>query len=75
MLHRFTLLEAVLGPKGADALKVEGRKCKAEQDGGFHPTEDSEEPRFRSTKEPLSAAFTDSTTWRLPIEVRQAVVP
>ena len=32
-------------------------------------------PRVRSTKEPLSAAFTDSTTWRLPMEIRHAVVP
>jgi len=44
MLHQFALSEAVLGPKGADALKVEGRKGEAEQDGSLHPAEDSEEP-------------------------------
>ena len=32
-------------------------------------------PRAKSTKAPLSAALTDSTTWRRPIEMRQAVVP
>jgi len=37
LLHGFVLSEAVLGPKGADALKVECRKCEPEQDGCFYP--------------------------------------
>jgi len=65
----------MLGPKRADALEIEGRKGESEEDGHLHPPKDSEEPPGQVDEGTLSAAFTDSTTWRLPMEIRHAVLP
>ena len=41
---RYTVLEAVLGPKRSDPIKVERGEREAKQDRCFHPPEDSEKP-------------------------------
>jgi hypothetical protein len=75
VLGRYAVLEAVLGPKRSNPIKVEATRVNPSRADVFTRPKTRKNPRLRSTKEPLSAAFTDSTTWRLPIEMRQAVVP
>ena len=72
---RYAVLEAVLGPNDRIRSRLNAASVKPSRTDVFTRPKTRKNPRVRSTKDPLSAALTDSTTWRLPIEMRQAVVP
>src|ERR1700677_3844163 len=78
-LHRgmfMKMLTLVLGAQGSDPIKVVGRDRWAQQDWPSSRARTAERTPGRGRQKiPLSAAFTDPTSWPRPIEIRQAVMP
>ena len=70
-----SLSEACLARNERIRSRLKAARVNPSRTDTFTRPKTRKNPRVRSTKEPLSAAFTDSTTWRLPMEIRQAVVP